>query len=192
MKSLFIFSLALLAVAVPGSALTMTKIQGACTSAEAGLTSTIAFTGSSAVDGAGYATYNSPAYNAGTTVCGNDFLYQSSGIVTEIVFSTPISYFGLAWGTPDPYNSLQLFNGATQLGPTFTGLDLASSFTAGTFYVNFYAGAGEQITKVVLSSSGCCFETDNHSYRIAAIPEPGSFALLAVPALLLAVRRRVS
>jgi len=170
------YRIALLALLVPSAlrlcATTVTFTAG-CTSGEAGITSTITFDGAVATDPAGHATYTGAQFNNGTNPCGSDFLGISSS-TTTILFDQPIDYFGFAWGTPDPNNNVEFFNGATSLF-------LFSGATAAPTYVNVFAGAGEQFTRIVFSYEGCCFETDNHSYRLAPgatlVPEPSSLSV---------------
>src|SRR5258708_6052706 len=178
-----VFSLALTSSAF---AYTVTFGPNTCTSTVANLTSTITFNGLSTVDPAGHATYSGAAFDQGSDPgCGGDWLGLNNQSTT-ITFNQPIDYFGLAWGSADSGNSLQLFNGAAPVGATFLG-------GGGNLYVNFFAGAGEQFTRIVLSYSGCCFETDNHSYRLIAatgVPEPASFMLVGVAVILPLIRRR--
>ena len=100
----------------------------------------------------------------------------STGSVT-INFAQALDYFGLHWGSVDTYNSIAFFNGNTLL-QTFTGSDVSTPPTGNqtipqdNVFVNFFAGPGETFDKIVLSSTGVAFETDNHSYRLASVPEP--------------------
>ncbi len=97
----------------------------------------------------------------------------------EVKFSTGLSYFGFLWGSPDTYNTVSFFNGATMLG-SFTGsavLSPANGDQSVGRYFNAFAGVGEQITRVTFASTQNAFETDNHAY-IAAIPEPETYAML--------------
>lgn len=168
--------LCLLVTSIPVSAVTMTQTAGP-TSPVGNITSTIDFNTSTATDPAGHATYTNAQFNQGSSVNGTPWL-SSNGQVITIAFNLPVDYFGLQWGTPDPGNTLQIFNGATSLF-TQTGNGITNN------YVNFFADAGQQFTSVQLSMNGCCFETDNHSYRLAAVagvPEPSLF----IPGLLLA------
>jgi hypothetical protein len=63
-------------------------------------------------------------------------------------------------------------------------------------YVDFFAGAGEEITSIELANFGSFnFETDNLSYReeapVSSTPEPGSFLLtLSGLGLLVTVQKR--
>ncbi len=149
-----------------------------CVSTNPNITSTIDFgpaNAPNAVDPQGHATYTTPFFNNGTdTGCGGSFLGLNGGQTTTITFNAPIDYFGLDWGSPDGYNSLELFDGATSIG-TYSG-------NQGGQYVNFFVTSGE-ITSVVLSSTSCCFETDNHSYHLLAgspVPEPSTLMELGI------------
>jgi hypothetical protein len=99
-----------------------------------------------------------------------------------IDFSSPISYFGLYWGSPDPANLISFFNGGTLLF-NFTGQNLHDQLGVGfglgsAAYVNFRAAAGESYTRIVISANGSFpFEDDNHAF-LQAVPEPASFILL--------------
>jgi hypothetical protein len=159
----------LMSIGIPAFGVTATAT-GGLFSPVVDITGTITFEGQTATDPTGHATYSGNVFfDGGTSPGSGDWLVQA-GSTTVVTFDRPIDYFGLLWGTPDGYNALQLFNGATQVGPTFNG-------GGGEVYVNFFADPGEQFTSVVLSSSLCCFETDNHSFRLAAasgVPEPGT------------------
>jgi len=104
---------------------------------------------------------------------------------TTLSLNNSSSYFGLYWSAGDANNSISFYNGNTLVGSFSTAslMDkLPSSYNgnpnyAGTFggqdpnepfgFINFYAGAGTEWNKVVLSdtaSSG--FESDNWTSRI--------------------------
>jgi hypothetical protein len=163
----------------PGWAATVTQTDGP-TSSVVGITSTINFDGSTTTDLAGHTTYITPQFGNGLNLNGSQFLGLND-IATAILFDRPIEYFGLQWGSPDPSNTVQLYNGVSLLA-TITGVGIGSNN-----YVNLFASLGEEFTIVVLSSTGCCFESDNHSYglvgSIQATPEPNLF----VPIVLIAV-----
>ncbi len=105
------------------------------------ITSTIDFGPSgcsrNAVDPAGNATYATPFFNAGTDPgCGGGFLGLNGGQSTTITFSSPINYFGLYWGSPDGYNSLDLYHGAN-LDWELYGVSIVGPNGGGN-YMNFY------------------------------------------------------
>jgi len=91
-------------------------------------------------------------------------------------------YFGFFGGSPDDYNSLELYNGDILVG-SFTGTQLYSAaFGAGNptgdqsqgAYWNLWAeDSSEYFDKVVFISSKNAFETDNHAH-LAAVPVPAA------------------
>lgn len=94
-----------------------------------------------------------------------------------------VVYFGFYMGSPDSYNVVSFYNGTTALG-SFNGTQMAAA--AGLpadgnqgvgFYMNFYSGS-QAITKVTFSANQDAFESDNHSYIMAPVPEPETYALL--------------
>ena len=91
-----------------------------------------------------------------------------------LTFTAPTTYFGFYWGSPDNYNTVEVYNGATLLS--------VSSFTfpGSPGYVNFTAGGGEQFTRVEFKSASCCFEMDNFAATaaVSAVPEPSTWAML--------------
>ncbi|WP_414550467.1 PEP-CTERM sorting domain-containing protein [Anabaena sp. CCY 0017] len=100
-----------------------------------------------------------------------------TGDVT-INFAAAIDYFGFYWGSIDAYNFVDVYSGGTLL-QTFTGANVPGapangqqSDDANNVYVNLLADQGESFDKVVFRSTSFAFETDNHSYRLASVPEP--------------------
>lgn len=89
-----------------------------------------------------------------------------------ISFAQPIDYFGLYWGSLDEYNSIAFYSNNTLI-QSFTGSSFLRPYLS-TLYTNFFAEAGQVIDKVVLSSTSPSFESDNHAYRVAKVPEPAS------------------
>ena len=125
---------------------------------------------------------------------------NTTGLVGTANFSaTPLKYFGFYMGSPDTYNVVEVYNGASLLA-TYTGTDFATA--AGTIpngnqsvglFVNIRAGANEQfdIVKFSTNPSINAFETDNHA--VVAVPEPSTYAMMGLGLALfgLAGRRRI-
>jgi len=94
-----------------------------------------------------------------------------------------VVYFGFYMGSPDSYNQVSFYSGAIPLG-TFTGTQMAAA--AGVpadgnqqvgFYMNFFTSS-LAITQVTFSANQDAFESDNHSFIAAPIPEPETYAML--------------
>jgi len=45
-------------------------------------------------------------------------------------------------------------------------------------YFNLFAGSGEVITRVEFLSNTNAFETDNHAFLAAPVPEPETYAMM--------------
>jgi hypothetical protein len=113
----------------------------------------------------------------------SEYLGLDAGQNITFSFSTPMSYVGFYWGTPDLYNYvvLNLVGGGSV---DYSGQDVYNLWGAGASYgntpgyANFFANGGPEITSIELSSDGSAFEVDNLSYGITATPEPGSLMLL--------------
>jgi hypothetical protein len=54
-----------------------------------------------------------------------------------VTLSDPVSYVGFAWGTPDPMNEVDVYNGSTLLGSFFG--DFAIGASAFTYYFDIHA-----------------------------------------------------
>ena len=102
-------------------------------------------------------------------------------------FTQPVDYVGFFWGSPDNANWVYLYDGSTLLGSYQGDTSTAAFPIMYPGYVDFFAGAGEEITSIELANFGSFnFETDNLSYQEApassppasTIPEPSSFLLL--------------
>ncbi len=110
---------------------------------------------------------------------GNSGTQQGAGTVT---FSQGLSYFGFLWGSPDAYNHVSVYSGATLIG-SFDGSAIKvppNGDQSYSRYFNIFASAGQNITKVSFTSGSNAFETDNHSFiaAVTAVPEPETYALM--------------
>lgn len=111
--------------------------------------------------------------------------YLSSGIGSvSLAFAAPQTYLGLLWGSVDLYNTLTLYNGATQVA-TFTGASVNAAANGdqglqGSYYVNI--SDLDPFNRAVFSSTQYAFEFDNVAYNVdppSAVPEPLTLSLLA-------------
>lgn len=113
------------------------------------------------------------------------------------------NYFGLYWGSVDAYNTIAFYDGLNHIA-TYTGTDLLGAFangdqvnTSSNRFINFQFMAGELFNKIVLSSNGYAFESDNHAFatvntsRVSDVPEPATVLLMLLGlAGISSVRRR--
>src|SRR5262245_11172215 len=164
--------------------------QGLTTTIDAGQTVTstpgaVTFFDFDAIQDTSIGTFSGGVMNAGTLGPNGNWIsaFRPTGIGTAEVTLTlvnPVTYIGFEWGTPDVYNRVDVYNGATLLG-TFFG---DPSFFPNPYFFNITAGPGEQITSLVMSFPDqsdppklCCFETDN--YATLAAPLPAALPLFA-------------
>ena len=121
------------------------------------------------------------------------YLAFSTGTVV-ITFTTPIKYFGLYWGSIDPYNQIAFTNNLGETysysGSAVTGLS-GSSCNHPSEYVNFFSDNGETWTSVTLSSTRCdLFGFDNVAFSAAPEPAAVTTAGLGIGLALFGVLRR--
>jgi hypothetical protein len=91
--------------------------------------------------------------------------------IATVTFTNPVSYAGFAWGTPDTSNEVDVYDGSILLRSFFGTMNIGQPDQP-TYYFDIFAGTGEVITKLVLSSN-CCFETDNYSaIPVSSVPGP--------------------
>ncbi len=112
---------------------------------------------------------------------GSSSEQRSPGILTLGSLS---KYFGFYGGSPDAYNSIELYSG-TELVGSFSGTQLyrianncddcnPGGNRSEGFYWNIWAdGTSEFFNVVKFISTSNAFETDNHAY-LAAVPIPAS------------------
>ena len=124
----------------------------------------------------------------------------------SLAFSVPENYFGLFWGSIDPYNSIKFLNDGKMVSgysgdmiANIVGLssDGSQNSASSNRYVNFYTG-DSFFDQVILSTTNFNFEVADIAFgdppvsvaAVTAVPEPSSLILLGSVLPLMAVLRR--
>jgi len=170
--------------ASPANAISVTSHPGATTTSVPGA---VLFDDFDLVQNTAIGTITGGILNMGTAPAppGNFIATGGGQDAITVTFTNPVSYVGFVWGTPDPENEVDVYNGSTFLGSFFGNQNNLGSPTG---YFDIHAGAAEAITKLVLSDGphgDCCFETDNYS-AIPASAVPGPIAGAGLPGLIFA------
>lgn len=150
-------------------------------------------------------------YAGGSVVTGNSvgnwasppgdkshYLAVGPASPTVISLGSLASYFGYYGGSPDSYNSLEFWNGATEVA-SFTGTQLAAAADTrangnqrfGAYWNFTAANSDEWFDTVKMISTLPAFETDNHAVLFAVeelplqtfsvlspVPEPQTYAMM--------------
>ena len=124
------------------------------------------------------------------------YLTVGGALADTVVISmnTGANYFGFYAGSIDSYNSLT-FVTASNAMVTLTGDQINAFLNNGTSANGSQAGyfnvmTDSLFTSIRLNSSSAAFETDNHSFGVAGIPEPESIALLGIGLLAVGAAKR--
>ncbi len=124
----------------------------------------------------------------------------------SLAFSVPENYFGLFWGSIDPYNSIKFLNDrdvvSAYSGDTIAKIvglssDGSQNSASSNRYINFYTG-DSFFDQVILSTTNFNFEVADIAFgdppvsvaAVTAVPEPSSLILLGSVLPLMAVIRR--
>ena len=106
----------------------------------------------------------------------------STSAIATISLGFDSNYFGYYGGSPDLYNSIELWHSGLLVG-SFSGATLAAAIphpadgnqSVGA-YVNISASnASEYFDTIKILSTSNAFETDNHA--VTQVPEPESYAM---------------
>jgi len=104
----------------------------------------------------------------GTSLAGSPFLSMDEGGSVVFKLKQAAGSVLFIWGTPDPYNTVNLYDTSGNLIGSLNGGDIATAF-------GFSTGQYTQIVSptpvamVTASSGGCCFEVGNMGETLATI-----------------------
>jgi hypothetical protein len=108
------------------------------------------------------------------SVVGGGMTTMSAGVGNVI---TGLSFF---MGSPDAYNAVSFYNGATLL-QTLTGAQFNGAPANGDQSVGqrvSFTGLGTNVTSVVFSSEANSFEFDRVIATVAPVPEPATWGMM--------------
>lgn len=100
----------------------------------------------------------------------------TTGGIISLSFNSPITYFGLLWGSVDTYNTLTFYGENKSWGVTGSDVKLNANGNqgeGGSLYVNFFSDL--PIFRVEATSSQFAFELDNVAY--SATPEAATLTI---------------
>ena len=135
-----------------------------------------------------------------TPVATGNFIYADgalgAALNVTVTMTEPVSYVGFAWGTPDSFNKLDVYDGSTLLG-SFSGPS-----SGNPDYFDIHADPGEAITQLViapqhaneLANHSCNFSGSKPAFllgssQVMCTPTDCAVMTSPRPALRLATRR---
>jgi hypothetical protein len=109
------------------------------------------------------------------------------GMQVTISLVDGANYFGFYAGSIDDYNSI-ILTPAAGTPTVLTGSEIAAAVNGSANgsqngYFNIFTDS--LFNSITIESSANAFETDNHSFGIASVPEPPSIALIGLGSLAL-------
>ena len=126
--------------------------------------------------------------------------YPSASGAVQLLFTNNENYFGLYWGSMDPYNSVTFLKNNEQIA-TYSGTDIASltglvangeqQSASSNRYIEFNFGT-DLYDEVILNTTGFGFEVDNIAFGDPPSPisEPSTLMIIGTSLYGLALVRR--
>ena len=163
---------------VVGEGLTSSVAGAVVTNFNSSLANPAGYSGGAVKNGSSVGNWASPPGDTSNFYTVGPGAGQSSPGVVSL--GTLASYFGYFGGSPDTYNTLELWRDNTKL-TTFTGTQLASfasvnpngDWGTGAYWNIWATNSSEFFNTIKFISSSNAFETDNHAV-VSAVPLPAA------------------
>lgn len=168
--------------AVVGEGLTSSVAGAVITDFDSSLLNPAGYTGGAVKNGSSTNNWASPPGDASNFYTVGPGAGQSSPGVAYL--GTLAKYFGYFGGSPDTYNTIELWRDNSKLA-TFTGTQLAAfasvnpngNWGTGAYWNIWASNSSEFFNTVKFISSSNAFETDNHAV-VSAVPLPAALPLM--------------
>lgn len=140
--------------------------------------------------------YRSPYETSGLTAAGyfsvgTSSTYSATSNPAVLALDNLSKSVSLLWGSPDSYNTLELFNGSTLIATIF-GNQFNIPAREASFVTIAADGAGEFFDTLRFSSGSNAFEFSNVTATPVPLPASGLFLIAGVGALMLRKARKQS
>jgi hypothetical protein len=130
----------------------------------------------------------SPPYNGSLSGDNTNYASVQANPAPSGLFSVASGYalksFSFYLGSPDTYNTIRFFNGATQLA-AFSGNDIWDDPNIGNAngartwgYRIYYDFGGANVTSIAFESTQNAFEFDGLGGTVGVVPEPATWAMM--------------
>jgi hypothetical protein len=163
---------------VPGEGLTTSVLGATVVDFNSSLANPSGYTGGAVKNGSSSSNWASPPGDTSNFYTVGPGAGQSTP--GTVLLNSLSQYFGYFGGSPDTYNSVELWRDTTKLA-TFNGSYLASvvplaadgNWASGAYWNIWASNSSEYFNKVLFVSSTNAFETDNHA-SLSAVPLPAA------------------